>query len=143
MRIFGYRETGVTTMGQYVADGWGYSLSQDGGEELTLTCKAADLTEQQKEKGSEHFDNQTLGSILKKTFGRVGTQIYVDPQLAGIQIEYLVRHDQSSLDFATRLADQYNALFKYGGGKGPMRALGSVELHFELITAEHAYIMEE
>ena len=114
--FFGYRETGISTMGQFVVDGWTITGGQSG-ELLNLSARSADIRENQKEKGSEHFDNQTLGAILQKSFGRVGATIEVAGELAGKQIEYEARYDQSVLDFATRLADRYNAIFKPGGGK--------------------------
>lgn len=114
--FFGYLERGITTMGQFTVDGFTIEGGNEG-EYLVLSARSADIRENQKEKGTEHFDNQTLGSILQQSFGRVGAQIEVDPELAGIQIEYEARYDQSVLDFATRLADRYNAIFKPGGGK--------------------------
>lgn len=111
--FFGFRETGITTMGKFEVDGWSYRLGPSG-EYLVITAKSANLRENQKEKGSEHFEDTTLGDMLKATFGRVGADIHVDDELASIAIEYEARFDQSSLDFATRLADRFGAIFKPG-----------------------------
>ncbi len=84
---------------------------------LTVTAHAADIREELKQKKTEHFDDTTLGSMLQKVFGEHGAQIEVDGELSGIEIEYEARRDQSPLDFATRLADRHNAIFKAGGGR--------------------------
>jgi phage protein D len=95
--FFGYYETGITTMGQFVVDGHKI-YGGPSGEFLDITARSADVRENQKEKGSEHFEDTTLGDMLKVCFGRVGAQIEVDPELANIKIDYEARFDQSTLD---------------------------------------------
>ncbi len=114
--FFGYLETGLMTMGKFVVDGWDKEIG-DQGEFLTVNCKSADIRETQKEKGTEHFDDTTLGAMMEKVFARTGTRIEVDPELASKKIEYEARWNQSALDFGTRMADKYNAVFKPAGGK--------------------------
>lgn len=66
---------------------------------------------------SQHFDDATLGAMLEKVFDEEGASIEVDNELAGISIPYQVRMNQLALDFATRLADRNNAIFKSAGGR--------------------------
>lgn len=113
--FFGYRETGTSTMGKFVVDGYS-SGGGTCGRIFKLTARAADLRETLKQKRSEHFEKTTVGAMLKKAFECEGVTIEVEASLAGIAIEYEPRFDQSTLDFATRLADKHNALFKPGGG---------------------------
>lgn len=113
---FGYAETGLTSMGKFEVD----SITSEGGNDgifLTVTGHAASLRKKLKQKSSQHFDDTTLGAMLKKVFSKAGETIEVDGELASKKVKYEARFDQSALDFATRMADKYNAIFKAGGGK--------------------------
>lgn len=112
---FGYAGGRLASMGKFTVDGFTSSGGPDG-LILEISANAADMREKMKEKKSEHFDNTTLGAMLRKVFSEAGGTIEVDPQLAGIAIEYEARQAQSSLDFATRLADRHNAIFKAANG---------------------------
>ena len=114
--LFGYAGGALTSMGKFVVDGYTSAGGPDG-LLLTVTAHAADIREELKQKKTEHFDDTTLGLMLQKVFGEHGAQIEVDGELSGIEIEYEARRDQSPLDFATRLADRHNAIFKAGGGR--------------------------
>jgi phage protein D len=102
-------------MGKFTVDGYTSSGGPDG-LILEISAKAADMREKMKEKKSEHFDNTTLGAMLKKVFTDAGGTIEVDSRLASIKIDYEARQAQSALDFATRLADRHNAIFKPANG---------------------------
>lgn len=113
---FGYVETGLTSKGKFEVDG----VQSEGGEDgifLIVTAHAADMRKELKHKGSQSFEKTTLGAVLQQTFSAAGASIQVDGELAGIKVDYEARFDQSPLDFATRLADKHNAIFKPGGGK--------------------------
>lgn len=114
--FFGYVETGLASMGKFEVD----TITSEGGPGgiiLSITAHAADMRKALKEKSSQSFENTTLGTVLKQSFKTAGADIEVDSNLASIKVEYEARHDQSVLDFATRLADKYNAIFKPGGGR--------------------------
>ncbi|MEM7300916.1 MAG: late control protein [Pseudomonadota bacterium] len=113
---FGYAGGEITSMGKFEVN----KIRSVGGPDgilLEVSGKAASVSKKLKQKGSQHFENTTLGSVLKKTFSAAGESIEIDGQLAGTAVEYETRNNQPALDFANRLADKYNAIFKAGGGK--------------------------
>lgn len=113
--LFGYDDGDLTSMGKFEVD----TITSSGGEGgiiLTITAHAVDMRKEMKEKSSESFEKTTLGKVLKDTFKAAGKTVEVAAELASIKIEFEARHDQSPYDFATRLADKYNAIFKPGGG---------------------------
>lgn len=112
--LFGYDDGDLTSMGKFEVD----TITSSGGEGgiiLTITAHVVDLRKELKQKSSESFEKTTLGAMLKATFKAAGKTIEVASELASIKIEYEAKHDQSAYDFATRLADKYNAIFKPGG----------------------------
>lgn len=70
-----------------------------------------------KEISGQNFDVTTLGAVLQEAFSSAGASTEIDGELAGKKIKYETRFDQSAPDFATRLANKYNAIFKAGGGR--------------------------
>ena len=113
---FGYLETGLTSMGKFEVD----KVGSEGGEDgifLRVTANAVSQRKGLKEKGSQSFKDTTLGAMLQEVFSAAGESIDVDSELASKPVEYEARFDQSPLDFATRMADKYNAIFKPAGGK--------------------------
>ena len=88
-----------------------------GGEFLKLSGRGADMRKALKEPLSEHFDDETLGGIVRTFATRHGLKAEVSPELANIKVPYAARVDQSTLDFGTRLADRFGALFSVKGGK--------------------------
>lgn len=114
--LFGYQETGVTSMGVFTVTRIKPSMGEEG-ETLTILAEAADFRQELKERQTENFDDTTLGDMLKEVFGRHGMQIEVDSELASIEIEYEARVNQSAVEFAMRQAQKYGAVAKPGGGK--------------------------
>lgn len=122
--LFGYVGAGMTSMGSFEID----TITAEGGEDgmfLTVSGHAASFLKKMKQKSSEHFDDTTLGKMLQKVFGDAGGSIQVAGELASKKIEYEAKFDQSPYDFATRLADKHNAIFKPGGGKNIFVPRGS------------------
>jgi len=114
--FFGYLETGLTSKGKFTVAGIGIEGGPDG-ETLRVQARAADIRDSLKERMTEHFEDTTLGDMLKEVFGRYGMEVAIDGELASIAVEYEARYNQSALAFATALARRYDAVAKPGGGK--------------------------
>lgn len=118
--IFGFRDAAGIGAGQKMGVFVVEKTSIEGGEEgefLTLSGRSADMRSDVKEPLSEHFDKKTVGDIVKELAGRHGLGSKVDPDLAGIQLEYIARYEQSAVDFLTRLADRVGGMFAIKDGK--------------------------
>lgn len=114
--LYGYVETGVTSKGLFTVAGVSIE-GGDQGEFLKISAKAADFRDELKERMTEHFDDTTLGAMLKEVFGRHKLDVAIDGELASIPIEYEARFNQSAVAFATDLARRYDAVAKPAGGK--------------------------
>lgn len=113
---FGYKEFGSWVMGEFTVEKNRINFGPDG-DKLTISGHSADMREDVKEQGSEHFDQTTIGDVVEQLAKRHGYDAKVSPELASKQIEYIARVGQSSLDFLTRLADRNRALFSIKGNK--------------------------
>ncbi len=60
-------------------------------------------------KSSEHFDHKTVGEIVETLAKRHGYQAKVSPEFTHKTLPYMIRTDQSAVDFLTRLADRMPA----------------------------------
>ncbi len=110
---FGFRDGDQTTsekMGVFTVEKTGIE-GGDGGEFVSVSGRAADMRSDLKEPLSEHFDDVSLGDVVKELAGRHKLGAKVSAELALIKLPYLSRTNQSAMDFLTRLADRYGALF--------------------------------
>lgn len=107
---FGFRDAGSWKMGAFDFDKATIDGS-DRGELLTLSCRSADMRSDVKEQLSEHFDDVTVGDLVKQLASRHKHQAKVSAALSSIKLDYIARTEQSTIDFLTRLADRMNALF--------------------------------
>ncbi|MCO5082667.1 MAG: contractile injection system protein, VgrG/Pvc8 family [Rhizobiaceae bacterium] len=113
---FGYRDVGgAEKMGQFIVEKPTIEGGDDG-EFLIVRGRSAKTSEAAKEALSEHFDDMTIGQIVRQLAGRHGRQAKVDAAYASERIEYVARTGQSTRDFLTRLADRYGALFAEKNG---------------------------
>ncbi|GAA5108178.1 phage late control D family protein [Bartonella jaculi] len=108
--IFGYENSISAFMGRFVVESV-VSCGGSEGEILRLCGKSASMRKELKEQTSEHFDHQTVGEIVETLAKRHGYQAKVSPQFTKKPLSYVVRTDQSAIDFLTRLADRMQARF--------------------------------
>lgn len=113
---FGFRGLGGFKMGAFKVEKSTIEGGQEG-EFLTVSGRSADMRTEVKEPGTEHFDDKTIGAIVKELAGRHGYGSKVDGEFSGISIPYVARYEQGAVDFLTRLADRYGALFAVKDGK--------------------------
>ncbi|SPU27299.1 Phage protein D [Candidatus Bartonella washoeensis] len=82
------------------------------GHELLRLCgKSASMRKELKEQTSEHFDGKTVGEIVETLAKRHGYQAKISPQFTQQTLPYVIRTDQSAVDFLTRLAERMQARF--------------------------------
>ncbi|EJF86237.1 hypothetical protein MCW_00133 [Cardidatus Bartonella washoeensis 085-0475] len=108
--IFGYENSISASMGRFVVESVVSSGSSDG-EILRLCGKSASMRKELKEQTSEHSDGKTVGEIVETLAKRHGYQAKISPQFTQQTLPYVIRTDQSAVDFLTRLADRMQARF--------------------------------
>ncbi|WP_375621396.1 phage late control D family protein [Bartonella sp. AA97HXZ] len=108
--IFGYENSISAFMGCFVVESV-VSCGGSDGEILRLCGKSASMRKELKEQASEHFDHKTVGEIVETLAKRHGYQAKVSPQFTQQTLPYVIRTDQSAVDFLTRLADRMRARF--------------------------------
>jgi phage protein D len=111
---FGFRDAPSWKMGVFAYEKWAIE-GGDGGEFVTLSGRSADMAGDLKEPGTEHFDDTTVGAIVQELAGRHGYAAKVDAEFGSMQLPYLARYQQSTIDLLTRLADRTGALFSVKG----------------------------
>lgn len=113
----GYAETRVAMLGTFKVNKWGGGWEPGNPETMTMTARAATFTSEVKALGSKHWDDETLGGILKETASAAGLTLAIDPELAQVKLDYALRWEASPIDFATRLAEEHGGLVKAAGGR--------------------------
>ncbi|WP_246787415.1 phage late control D family protein [Bartonella vinsonii] len=108
--IFGYENSISAFMGRFVVESV-VSIGGSDGEILRLCGKSASMRKELKEQTSEHFDHKTVGEIVETLAKRHGYQAKISPQFTHKTLPYVIRTDQSAVDFLTRLADRMQARF--------------------------------
>lgn len=121
---FGFRDAGSFKMGVFEVEKPKITLGEDG-EFVILSGRSAAMGKATKEPASEHFDDTTIGGLVKELAGRNGYGSKVSPEFASVKLPYAARVDQSVADFLTRLADRHGALFAVKDGKFLFLARGT------------------
>ncbi|MBI1620799.1 phage late control D family protein [Aquamicrobium zhengzhouense] len=111
----GYRETGVSSVGTFTVDKVDAKCLPYG---LTISGKAADLRNSKlKETQERHWDNKTLGDIVKEIAGDVGLSAVVDSEVGSHFYEWIAQQDEPPIQFLERMASRHDALFSIKNGK--------------------------
>lgn len=119
--LAGWEGEGLTLLGVYTLQRVSRSGDPEKGEQIEITCRAADLADKMKATGSKHYDAEsghgTAGKIFEEGAKEGGMEALVDAEVAGIAVPYRMRWNQSVIDFLTELADDIGAVVKPQGGK--------------------------
>lgn len=113
---FGFRGASTWKMGVFIFEKADYEFGPRG-ELLRFSCRSADMRSDVKEPLSEHFDEKSVGDIVQELAGRHGYDAKISPGLAGLQLPYIARTEQSTVDFLTRLADRCGGQFSVKGNR--------------------------
>lgn len=86
------------------------------GHRIALQLRAADYKDKLKHHSNRHYDEgKTIEDVVKREAKDVGLDASVDPELAKIKLPYLLRWQQSPIDFLGELVE------RYGGSVKPMQ----------------------
>ncbi|CAO4163684.1 phage late control D family protein [Methylorubrum populi] len=102
-------------------------------QQLHLICRGADFIEKLKDVDSGHFDaengHKTLGDVFNSLFKGSQAQVRVHPDIAKRAITggYLLRWNQSAIDFAQEVAEENGGVVKPLDGKILILKRGSGE----------------
>ncbi|PWE52258.1 hypothetical protein DEM27_31925 [Metarhizobium album] len=113
--LYGWEGGGLRDGGLYTYQSDTLGGDPESGYELTITARASDFVDGDKEMDSEHFDDETVGGIVSKIAGAAGRSASVDPSIANIQIPYRLRWNQSRIGFVNELVSEYGGTLKIAG----------------------------
>lgn len=124
---FGWEhEGGPQTRFRGVVDEPRSSGGRGDGRKMTISAKGIDTKSKQKEEKSKHWDDKTLGDVLKEAGKAAGiSDVKIDSKLAGIKRKYWDQHNESFIQLGQRLAEEVGGTFKIQGGKAIMAKRGS------------------
>ncbi|WP_375653725.1 contractile injection system protein, VgrG/Pvc8 family [Bartonella sp. AP19HLJMH] len=110
----GYEGGKNRDMGAYLIDEISVSSPP---QSLSVTGRAASMNTSYRTPKSQSYHQQTLGSIIQEIAQRNGYTPKVDPALAKIVVRHIDQTSESDMAFATRLAENYDAVAKPVDGK--------------------------
>ncbi len=101
------------------------SGSRGSGRRLSLSAKGMDTTKTRREGQPRHFDDSTVGDILREAGKTAGiTEVDIDPSLASIGRKYFEMRDESFIHMGERLAREIGGNFRVSGTKAIMSKRG-------------------
>lgn len=112
---FGFRQGGLWRMGSFVIEQCEL-VGGENGELVKLTGGAVDQRSDIKEPVSEHFDDASLGEVVRELAARHELKAKVSDTFDQTRLPYLARSGQSTKDFLSRLAERHGAFFSIKGG---------------------------
>ncbi|WP_375657410.1 phage late control D family protein, partial [Bartonella sp. CM120XJJH] len=110
----GYEGGKNRDMGVYLIDEISVSRPP---QSLSVTGRAASMNTSYRTPKSQSYHQQTLGSIVQEIVEHNGYTPKVDPSLAKIVVRHIDQTAESDMAFATRLAEEYDAVAKPVDGK--------------------------
>lgn len=127
--IAGWSASSLTTLGIFEYQSASVRGSPEDGDEIELTCRAADFLDKDKSAGRGHYDETTghgtAGKIIDSLASEMGVSAVVASALRDIKIPYRLRWNQSAIDFLSDLADEIGATVKPQAGKLVVRERGA------------------
>lgn len=84
---------------------------------MNVKGNAADMAKPLKEHKTRHWDDATLGDVVKKIAGDGGLAPQIAGKLANEKLPYLLQQNESGFHLLERLADRFGATFKVADGK--------------------------
>lgn len=114
--LYGWDEASLRNGGTYTYQSDTLEGDPESGYTLTITARASDFVDADKTVDSEHFDDMTVGDIVRKVAGKAGRSATVDPSIANIKIPYRLRYNQSALGFVKELVEEFGGTLKPANG---------------------------
>lgn len=113
----GWADEGPVLQGVYTVQKINLRGSPDEGDRITVHLRAADYVDKLKAHGSRHYDEGTLGDLIRKVAKEAGLSASIAQEIASIKVPYQLRWQQSPIDFLTEIGERYGALIKPAGGR--------------------------
>ena len=113
----GWSDTGAILVFEGKIDNVQSTGSRGAGMTLTITAKSADTESKIKEGREKHWDDKTLGYVLKDAGQHAGVSVSVHGSLASIKRDYWAMTNQSFASFGEKLARDHGATFKIRGNR--------------------------
>ncbi|WP_139413578.1 phage late control D family protein [Bartonella mastomydis] len=110
----GYEGGKNRDMGAYLIDEISVSSPP---QTLNVTGRSASMNTSYRTPKSQSYHQQTLGGIIQEIAQRNGYTAKIDPALAKIIVRHIDQTAESDMAFATRLAEEYDAVAKPVDGK--------------------------
>ena len=127
----GYKEVGLTPMGQYTADD--VTLSGPPAS-LGFRGASADMGGSLKSMKTRNFDDMTLGGLARTIAGEHSLKAAVSETLRSIAYDHIAQVDESDMHLLTRLAKDHDAIATVKAGalllaeRGLGRSIGGAAL---------------
>lgn len=109
----GYGVAGVAYMGAFTADEIEVHLFPF---RMSIAGRGADFRKAAKENRERHWDETTLGDIVRQIASENGWEAKVDPAIGAHFYEWLGQQNESDFAFLQRMADRHGALFSVKDG---------------------------
>ena len=111
-------ESGIDVVFKGTVDEPRTSGSRSGGRTISISAKGVDTKGKAKEPQSKHWDDKSLGDVLKDAGKVAGLDLVtVAPALASITRKYWAMQNESFLHFGERLAREVGGTFKVVGSQ--------------------------
>lgn len=109
----GYEETGIARVGDYLIDEARISGPPD---QMLIRARSVDMCQQMKTLRRRSWDHLSLGGLIGKIAEQYGLKHRITLDLASVFIDHIEQNNESDIHFLTRLARQYNAVWKSVSG---------------------------
>lgn len=114
---FGWDGGDMREGGQMEVQNVAYGGDAESGYTMTVTCRSADFQDKMKEADSGHYDDKTVGDVIKDVASKGGKSAVVDPEIAAVKLPYRLRLNQSPNSFITDLASEFGGVMKQANGQ--------------------------
>lgn len=121
----GWADEGLILQGRFTVQKISRNGSPVEGHKLVIQLRAADYVDKLKAEGTQHYDEgTTFGSLMDGLGKQAGLEVVVPDELRQIKLGYRLRYQQSPVDFASEVAEEFGATVKPAGGKLIVTARG-------------------
>ena len=125
VEIFLGNAEGMAVVFRGSVDDVNFKYSRGGGSVVTVTAKSAETNGKGKSQREQHWEDKTLGEVLKDAGKKAGISVEVDQELASIKRAWWGMTAESFYHFGQRLSREVGGSFKVVGKKAVLAKLNS------------------
>jgi phage protein D len=111
----GWRSSGIARVFEGTVDDVKSRDARGEGRTLHVSAKSADTRSKTKQHREKHWEQKTLGAVMRDAAGLAGVSMMVDPELAAIRRDWWGMAAESFLHFGHRVAREVGGSFKVFG----------------------------